>query len=140
MMVRKAVPQDADRIACLLAQLDYPATAEFAARKIAHMDRHPDAELVGADSGDGAVGFISIHYIPQVALEGAFARISYLCVDQAARGTGVGRMLEEYCVTAAARRGCDRIELHSHSRRAGAHAFYEALGYEESPKYFIKKL
>jgi len=30
--------------------------------------------------------------------------------------------------------------MHSHSRRAAAHAFYEALVNEESPKYFIKKI
>lgn len=127
-------------MADLICQLDYQTTPDLVKDKIARMSTHPDAELVVAESDGHVQGFISIHYIPQVALQGDFARISYLCVDRDARGKGIGRMLEEYCVRSAASRGCDRIELHSHGRRREAHAFYGALGYEESPKYFIKKL
>jgi len=40
----------------------------------------------------------------------------------------------------AADRGCDRMEVHSHTRRVRAHTFYARAQYEESPKYLLKKL
>jgi hypothetical protein len=48
--------------------------------------------------------------------------------------------MEAYCEQLARERGCDRMEVHCHSRRVRAHAFYGRQGYEESPKYLIKKL
>lgn len=140
MTLRKATQADAARIADLLTQLDYPGTLVFIEDKIAELLVHPDEEIVVAVENGEILGFISIHFIPQIALRGSFARVSYLCVDVKARGKGVGRALEEYCVQAAASRGCDRIEIHCHSRRQRAHAFYFRQGYEESPKYFMKKL
>jgi len=40
----------------------------------------------------------------------------------------------------AHRRGCDRLEVHCHSRRERAHAFYRREGFVEAPKYFAKLL
>ena len=54
------------------------------------------------------------------------------------RGSGVGRALEEAAAALALGRGCDRIEVHCHERRADAHRFYYRQGYEESPKYLMK--
>jgi GNAT superfamily N-acetyltransferase len=48
--------------------------------------------------------------------------------------------MEEYVVMLAKERGCDRIEVHCHSRRTDAHRFYSRQGYEESPKYLMKRL
>jgi ribosomal protein S18 acetylase RimI-like enzyme len=86
------------------------------------------------------LGFLSLHFIPQIALEGDFARISYFSIDQTARGEGIGRQLEEYAATIARERGCELIEVHCHTRRTRAHAFYYRQGYKESPKYLIKRL
>lgn len=140
MTLRKATQADAERIADLLSQLDYPGAQEFIEEKINQLLVHPDEEVVVAVENGRILGFISIHFIPQIALRGSFARISYLCVDEAEREKGVGRALEECCVQAAISRGCDRIELHCDSRRQKAHTFYFRQGYEESPKYLVKKL
>ncbi|HTI09872.1 MAG TPA: GNAT family N-acetyltransferase [Puia sp.] len=86
------------------------------------------------------LGFISLHFIPQIALEGDFARISYFAVHERARGGGIGQALEEHCMELARERGCSLIEVHCHTRRERAHAFYFRQGYEESPKYLIKRL
>jgi ribosomal protein S18 acetylase RimI-like enzyme len=140
MKIRKATLADADILSDLLTQLGYPHTRGFIREKIAALTGHPDAELPVAVDGDAVVGFISIHFIPQIGLAGAFARISYLCVHEEARGRGIGGRLMSYCERLARQRGCDRIEVHSHSRRTGAHAFYDRYGFQESPKYLIKKL
>ena len=86
------------------------------------------------------LGFLSLHFIPQIALEADFARISYFAVDNDARSNGIGRQLEETATRLARDRGCELIEVHCHSRRTRAHDFYRRQGYEESPKYLIKRL
>ena len=86
------------------------------------------------------LGFLSLHFIPQIALQGDFARISYFAVDNEARSLGIGRQLEERATRLATERGCALMEVHCHTRRTRAHEFYARQGWIESPKYLIKKL
>jgi ribosomal protein S18 acetylase RimI-like enzyme len=109
-------------------------------RKLALLLKSRDEDLLVGEDGGNVVGFLAMRCIPQVAMEVAFARISYLCVDRNARGQGIGTQLEREACRLAAIRGCDRIELHCHSRRTNAHRFYARRGYLESPKYFTKTL
>jgi GNAT superfamily N-acetyltransferase len=135
-----ATESDTEIIADLLAQLGYPSSRDFVRMKVQELNSHPDGELVVAVEDDRVQGFVSLHFIPQLALEGEFARISYLCVDESVRSNGVGRQLELYAEKRARQRGCDRIELHCHSRRDRAHEFYDRQGYVQSPKYLMKLL
>jgi GNAT superfamily N-acetyltransferase len=61
-------------------------------------------------------------------------------VDSAERGRGLGRRL----VTAAEERlreaGCGLLEITSHFRHGGAHAFYEHIGYVRTSLRFAKTL
>jgi GNAT superfamily N-acetyltransferase len=86
------------------------------------------------------LGFLSLHFIPQIAFQGDFARISYFAVDDEARSQGIGRQLEETATRLAAEKGCTLMEVHCHTRRTRAHEFYARQGWTESPKYLIKKL
>ena len=135
MGIRKAEVDDWQVISGLLGQLGYPGTELFIKDKIAKLANSPDAELLVYEDEARVVAFISLHFIPQIALEGDFARIGYFAVDKAFRGRGIGGAIEEYCVNIAKQRKCDRIEVHSHSRRLDAHGFYLRQGYMESPKY-----
>lgn len=138
--VRDATVDDAPAISALLTSLGYPGTEGFVPDKIAVLLQHPDARLLVAWDATGVLGVVSVHFIPQLALQGDFCRISYLCVAEGARSRSVGAVLEERVVALAQARGCDRIELHCHSRRTDAHRFYARQGYEESPKYLMKLL
>ncbi|HFK5518092.1 GNAT family N-acetyltransferase [Elizabethkingia anophelis] len=141
MKIRAIKESDHEVISKLLGQLGYPDTEKFIQNKIRALLLNPNGYLVIIEDDEQQVfGFISIHIIPQIALEGDFARISYFSVDENYRSMGAGKMLEEYCVQVATERNCDRIELHCHSRREKAHLFYYRQGYEESPKYLMKKL
>lgn len=141
MHLRPATVQDGPAIATLLAQLGYPGTAAFMAEKIALLSAHPDALLLVAhDDAGQLLGFINLHFMIQLALPGDFCRIAYFCVDDRARSAGVGRQLEAAAEAEARARGCDRIEVHCHERRVDAHRFYYRQGYEESPKYLMKRL
>lgn len=140
MLIREGDVNDAQVLAGLLGDLDYPNTPEAIAERIVAMAANPDSRLLVAESEGRAVGFISLHFIPQIALAGEFCRISYLCVSSESRGGGIGQQLLDEAERLAADRGCDRMEVHSHTRRVRAHVFYARAEYEESPKYLMKKL
>ncbi|AVF35467.1 GNAT family N-acetyltransferase [Rahnella sikkimica] len=140
MLIREGDVNDAQILAGLLGDLDYPNTPEAIAERVVSMAANPDSRLLVAESEGRAVGFISLHFIPQIALAGEFCRISYLCVSSESRGSGIGQKLLDEAERLAADRGCDRMEVHSHTRRVRAHVFYARAEYEESPKYLMKKL
>ena len=140
-VIRRATLSDAAQIADLLQQLGYPVSADLVQCQLAELLRDRNEDLLVAEAVDTRViAFLSMHCIPQIAVEGAFARISYLCVDKERRSRGLGKKLEREACRLAVERGCDRIELHCHARRTDAHAFYVRQGYTESPKYFVKRL
>ncbi len=140
MTIREGCLADAAEIVRLLAQLGYPGASDFIEERIAQLLSHPDSLLlVALDDAGNLVGFVSAHFIPQIAFAGDFCRISYLCVDEQSRSLGIGRQLEEKIVELANGRRCDRIEVHCHERRDCAHRFYFRQGYLEDPKYLLKK-
>lgn len=141
MKIRNLKECDSEAISGLLDQLGYPGTKKFISEKIKLLLDNPDEYVVVIENNEKKVfGFISIHIIPQIALEGNFARISYFSIDENQRNLGAGKILEEYCEQIARERNCDRIEVHCHSKRKKAHKFYYRQGYVESPKYLMKKL
>jgi|SRR5471030_814833 len=138
--IRDAQITDAPRIVSLLDALDYPGTDHFINDRLRQLLNHPDEKLLVSVENEVVTGFISLHFIPQLALPGDFCRISYFCVDSEVRGSGTGKALEEHAVRIATQRGCDRIEVHCNSRRTDAHRFYFRQGYTESPKYLCKSI
>ncbi len=138
-MIRHAQPADTDAIRALIAQLDYDPPARLE-EKIRRLSAHPDEVLLVYELDTEVVAFLSLHFIPQLAVAGDFARISYFAVKDNARSHGIGQQLEAHITRLARERNCDRIEVHCHTRRTDAHRFYERQGYNESPKYFIKTL
>jgi GNAT superfamily N-acetyltransferase len=140
MSIRLARLSDSPAIEQLLDQLGYTGTGEFLPYKLSRMLADTDERVLVYETAAGVVAFISVHFIPQIAVAGDFARISYFSVADSVRGQGIGQEMEEYVVMLAKERGCDRIEVHCHSRRTDAHRFYSRQGYEESPKYLMKRL
>jgi GNAT superfamily N-acetyltransferase len=138
--IRPATVADSAVIAALLDDLGYPVDLDFLTRSIQRQLSHDDAALLVAVVENAVVGMMSLHFIPQLALPGDFCRISYLCVSPEARGQGIGTALELRAYQMAQQRGCDRLEVHSHSHRLPAHRFYTRQGYAESPKYWVKRV
>src|SRR6202012_5318139 len=138
-MIRQAQPTDLPAIENLITQLGYDPPANLAAN-LQRLSADPNETILIYELDTKVVAFISLHFIPQIALTGDFARISYFAVGDTARNHGIGRELEAYITRLARERNCDRIEVHCHARRTDAHRFYQQQGYEESAKYFIKSL
>jgi ribosomal protein S18 acetylase RimI-like enzyme len=57
-----------------------------------------------------------------------------LYVEEAARGSGVGRALVEFAFERASARGARRIELDTNEHNRAAIALYESLGFSSSSK------
>ena len=140
MKIRKAQLSDSTAIQTLLQQLGYPDTEQFLFTKLERMLIDPNEVLLVYELDSEVVAFISVHFIPQIALEGDFARISYFAVKDAIRGQGIGGEMEKFITALAKEKNCDRIEVHCHTRRSDAHRFYLRHGFKEAPKYFIKPL
>jgi GNAT superfamily N-acetyltransferase len=124
-----------------LTRLSEPPTPSEPSPLAASPEPHPGPiEAPPMDSTPAILGLLSLHFIPQIALRGDFARISYFAVDNEVRSKGIGRQLEETATQLAKERGCALMEVHCHTRRTRAHEFYARQGWIESPKYLIKNL
>ena len=51
-----------------------------------------------------------------------------LCVDESARGKGVGKLLYDYALGFAKSTGCHNVTLHVWDKNPGARAFYQKMG------------
>lgn len=102
--------------------------------------QNPLVSLLVYETDGKVVAFMVLEFLVQLGLKGDIARIGYFSVDNNFRSQGVGREMEQYAEELARERKCDRIEVHCHERRKGAHRFYYRQGYIESPKYLIKLL
>ena len=142
MPIRPATTRDGAAITRLLTQLGYPGTKLSMDAQLPEMLKDPAEVLLVWDDPPGTPvsGFVSLHFIPMIGVGKDFAQISYLIVDENARSKGIGRELEEAVTRIARERGCARMIVHCDIRRVRAHAFYLRQGFEESPKYLIKKL
>jgi GNAT superfamily N-acetyltransferase len=140
MNIRKAELKDASAIRILMEQLGYPTEEGFIAKRLNDLYKLSDhCDLVYELEGK-VLGFLSLHFIPQIAFEVDYAVISYFVVDDDSRSLGIGKALEEYCTALAIERKCKRIMVHSNARRTDAHRFYLRQGFVEYPKDFVKFL
>ena len=137
--IRDAVPADADAIATLLDQLGYPADAEAVDARLERL-RVVGDRVVVAEVDGRPVGFAHLQVAPAIERDRPAARIGALVVDQAHRGSGIGRALVEAMETEARTRGCELLFLTTAARRKDAHVFYERVGLEETGKRFGKEL
>jgi GNAT superfamily N-acetyltransferase len=87
--------------------------------------------LAVAESDGRIVGVLQLSFIPGLTRRGMWrGQIEGVRVAAAERGGGVGRALIEWAIAESRKRGCGLVQLTSDKRRSGAHAFYEALGFQ----------
>jgi ribosomal protein S18 acetylase RimI-like enzyme len=99
------------RIGSLPDQLGYPTNRKALRDQLLFLLNHPDRLLV-VGGFEEVEAVMSIHFVPQITLDGDFAIISYLCVDETVRSNGIGEKMEAYCTNIAIDRNCDRIQVH----------------------------
>lgn len=129
--VRSVTPADAGGLARLLTQLGYPSTEEDVLIRLEYWTAEPHSEVLVADHDDRPVGCLSVHAVPYFERTGRWARIESVVVDEALRGTGVGKALLQAAEALAEGWGCLAVEVTSSRHRTGAHAFYQRNGYTD---------
>jgi GNAT superfamily N-acetyltransferase len=92
--------------------------------------------LVATDEGV-VVGTADVLVVANLTHRGRpWAIVENLVVDDAHRHGGIGRLLMEWVVDHCRRAGCYKVQLLSRKDRAGAHAFYRALGFSAAAEGF----
>jgi GNAT superfamily N-acetyltransferase len=138
--VRDARPSDAESLARLLTELGYPVSPQRLGRRLQTLSGERGTRVFVVESDGELCGVAAMHCMHQLELDDPACRLTTLVVAPEARGRGVGRALMARVDREARGRGCVRIEVTSAEHRAGAHEFYERLGFEERPKRYTLEL
>ena len=136
--IRTAAAHDCAQLATLVGELGYPATPEFIKNKLSGLSATPGTKVFVADQGGLVVGLLCFSILPLLHVSGGLGRISALVVGSQFKGHGIGKSLVAEAEEFAWENGCARIEITSGEHRADAHAFYEAVGYTQDSRRFIK--
>jgi len=149
LVIREAIEDDLPAIVALLADdeqssgredtslpLDPRYLAAFRA-----LDASPDQMLVVAEIDGRLVGTQQLSFLPGLSFRGALrGQIEGVRIASDLRGQGLGGTLIEWAVAECRRRGCALVQLTSKNTRAGAHRFYQRLGWDQSHTGFKLKL
>ena len=124
----------------LLGELGYPATDEQAAERIERIDADPSTSLIVAALEDEIAGLGALNVQNLVERDDLGCEVAALVVSKRFRRQRVGEALLNALEDEARARGSRYLVLNTAHRRADAHAFYEALGYEHTGRRYGKEL
>jgi len=95
----------------------------------------PNNQVYVAEREGKVVGTFQLTFIRQLSYGGCLvAQVESVHVHSSQRSHGIGRLMMEFAIAEARRRGALRIQLTSNVRRTRAHEFYERLGFRASHK------
>ena len=137
-VLRPAVPSDADRIASLFTDEGYPAGPSAIVDRLERFSS-PYSQVVVADLDGEVLGFVAFHALPRFEHDDRIVRILALVVDAGARERGVGHLLMAEAERAGAEMGAAFIEVTAGHHRPEARRLYEALGYDGSVSAYLRK-
>jgi len=130
-VIRTLACSDAQRVMELNAQLGYDADVRQIRVRLDRLGREPAHHLIGVEGPGGLVAFA--HFFERPSIEKGFDMVvQSLVVDNASRGSGIGRLLMERIEHVARSKNCDTVALSSQASRTDASEFYKRLGYELS--------
>jgi GNAT superfamily N-acetyltransferase len=137
--VRAATAADAAPLAVLFEQFEHPTPAEPIPARLARLLAHDGQALVA--EGDGALlGVATVQIVHSLVDDAPRGMLTALVVHEDTRGQGVGRALVAAVEAWARERGANRVVVTTALRRAGAHAFYERIGYEFTGRRYVKPI
>jgi GNAT superfamily N-acetyltransferase len=97
----------------------------------AEIERDPNQLLAVAERAGHVVGVLQLTFVPGLTRRGMWrGQIEGVRVATGERAGGIGRAMLEWAIEECRKRGCGLVQLTSDKRRADAHQFYEALGFE----------
>jgi GNAT superfamily N-acetyltransferase len=137
--LREPRPTDVEAIGPLLEQLGHTSTDEQIRARLARLMEDPNSLVLMAERDGRVVGLAAADLTLQLERDPS-CRLTALVVDECDRRGGIGGVLTAAVEEWAREQGAFRVELTSAHERTVAHAFYEAIGYHEQSKRFVKVL
>ncbi|MGI4975778.1 MAG: GNAT family acetyltransferase [Janthinobacterium lividum] len=89
--------------------------------------------LLGRDGGGRVVGSVMVGH------DGHRGWLYYVAADPGVRGTGIGRRMVRAAEAWLAARGVAKVQLMVRPTNTQAAAFYERLGFEETPRTIMAR-
>lgn len=141
-VIRQAGPSDVAAVLLLCAALDTDGEARLspddAPEVFARLTRNPDHRIHVAVQGDRVIGTFALVFVRGLAHR---ARPQCIVEDVVVaadrRGQGIGRLMMQFAMRAAADADCYKLVLSSHLVREAAHRFYEGLGFRRHGYSFL---
>jgi GNAT superfamily N-acetyltransferase len=138
--IREATALDADAVAALLGELGYPTSPAQAGQRLQRIAADPSSWVIVAEVESELAGLGVLQVQNLVERDEPGCKVAGLVVGQRYRRRRIGELLMQALEDEARRRGGKVMGLNTAHRRADAHAFYEALGYEHTGRRYAKKL
>jgi predicted N-acetyltransferase YhbS len=136
MTIRNATYHDAPAIKLLLESLGYKTTHSLLVDQLEYLFNKDDDQVFVYELKKEVLGFVSVHYLPQLAFDGGLMVITYLSADD----EGIALALERFVTEQARIKKCERIQVNGADWRTPAHQFYLKQGYQECAACFAKRL
>ena len=151
-IIRPAESRDLEAVNSLLRQvlavhhqgrpdLFRPEGKKYTDDELISIFANPDTPVFVYDKDGAVLGYVfcDLQHPSSGALEPIKTLyVDDLCIDEKARGEGIGRSLFNYVKEFARENGCHNITLHVWECNPGAKAFYESLGLK--PQYTSMEL
>ena len=139
--LRAVEPHDLPAVTALCSQLGYPTSEREVERRMRRLAARADDAVFVAVRNDQVVGWIHVH-VREGVESGPDVEVGGLVVDEAHRGSGIGRLLMAHADRWSAERGYTHVRLRSNVVRGAAHAFYQRLGFriQKTQHTFVKEL
>ena len=131
MIVRLMGETDIPVATALLGQLGYEMAEAETARRLAIVQRADNHRVWVAEFEGAAVGLLHAFFRPALEKPPEVI-VQALVVEVASRARGIGERLMSVAEQWARQIGSPSISLYTGLQRAGAHRFYERLGYTKA--------
>ena len=136
--LRPASLSDVEALAGLVTELGYPTSLEEMRVRLQAVLEDADYDTFVARVGERVVGFVGTRLGPVYEANGLQGQIMALVVADGYRRMGIGRALMRAALENLEARGATSTIVNTGRQRAGAHAFYEALGFEFTGRRYRK--
>jgi GNAT superfamily N-acetyltransferase len=138
-VIRPAVEDDAEAVARLLGELEYPTEPDAARERLGRLLARDDTGVFLVEIDGDPAALAAYHVTQLLHREQPSCRLTALVTSSRFRRHGAARLLVDEVESHARRHGCFRLEV-TGAWLPEARAFYESSGFAERRRRLVKPL